>query len=313
MVGDSMIDTYVFGHSERMSPEAPVPVVVQERAEKRLGGAANVAVNLLSLGCKVNIASITGQDENGDQFKKLMDKNGLSTDLIFTDPNRPTTEKRRIFNGTEQVVRVDIENTHPINDSLVDEILDGLESQLGSIDLLVFQDYDKGVLTKRLISKLISRCNELSIPIVVDPKERNYFHFTGATLFKPNRREFESAHQVKLDLSDIKDLEEKVSIARRELKCKILLLTLSENGLIIYDGQNLELIPPIEIDIKDVSGAGDTVVAVAALCLSANMSITEIGQITNEAGALVCEENGVVAVDGGRLMERSGDFISGLK
>ncbi len=310
VLGDTMVDTYVFGHVSRMSPEAPVPVVVQDKVEQRLGGAANVALNLKSLGSDVILTSVIGADMNGELIMKLLSENDLTTEFVVNDKSRVTSEKRRVIDGTSQVVRIDTENTSPISQELTRLLLGKVLSILPEIDVLIFQDYDKGVLTANLIEKVISQCKNLSIPVVVDPKERNYFSYKGATLFKPNLREFEKAHQITIDLENIEDLKKKARDACYELQCNILLLTLSAHGLLIVDKQNFEWVPAAKIELKNVLGAGDTVVAVAALCLAIGLSIPIIGQLANEAGALVCEQYGVVPVEKNKLIKRGEQHFS---
>lgn len=302
VLGDIMIDNYVFGRNDRISTEAPVPVFVQEKEERRLGGAGNVAINLRALGSEVTLVSVIGDDRNGGLIIQLMREADLISDYVISS-NRVTTEKKRIIEGNTQVIRIDNEETSQISEELSKSLLESVLSKLPEIDVLIFQDYDKGVLAEGLIREVIANCKELSIPVVVDPKEDNYFNYKGATLFKPNLREFEKAHHV-LKLGDENELIATAQNCIRELGCDLLLLTLSGDGLLITDSVNSERIPGVQISLVDVSGAGDTVVAVAALCSSMGLSISLVGQIANEAGALVCEQHGVVSVNKETLMQR---------
>lgn len=310
VIGDAMIDTYVFGRIDRMSPEAPIPVIVQQNIERRLGGAANVALNLKSMGCDPVLATVIGDDENGRYVRELMDQNDLVADCLIEDEKRVTTEKRRIIDGTRQVVRVDIEETTPISVDMTSRLIDSITNLLPEVHVLIFQDYDKGVLNADLIQEVIVRCNQLLIPVVVDPKERNYFEYKGCALFKPNLREFGIAHESSMAANKINELKQLSLEVLKMMDCGILLLTLSENGLIISNDENTEWVSAAQIKLKDVSGAGDTVVAVAALGLAIGLPLKMIGQLANQAGAIVCEQDGVVAVNRIELTKRAAFIFS---
>ncbi len=303
VLGDVMIDNYVFGRNDRVSTEAPIPVFVQEKEERRLGGAGNVAMNLKALGSEVTLVSVIGNDQNGAFIIQLMREAGLTSDYVISS-NRVTTEKKRIIERSTQLIRIDKEETSHISEELSRSLVESVIFKLPEIDVLIFQDYDKGVLTESLIKEVITNCKELSLPVIVDPKEGNYFNYSGTTLFKPNMREFEKAHRVQIQGGDVNGLIITAQKCIQELDCDILLLTLSGDGLLIIDSDNSERISGVKINLKDVSGAGDTVIAVAALCLSIGLSVKLIGQIANEAGALVCEQYGVVSVNKEALMRR---------
>ncbi|MCK9291875.1 MAG: bifunctional ADP-heptose synthase [Bacteroidales bacterium] len=310
VVGDVMVDAYLFGKVDRISPEAPVPVVSVTKRVNRMGGAANVALNLHSLGATPLLVSVLGSDPKSEIFIRLMQQQQLDTSAIIRDADRMTTTKFRIIGNNIQMLRVDEEVTHSINqdieDLLFDQILHHINS--GQIDLIIIQDYDKGVLTPGLIKRIIGLAHQQQIAVAVDPKKRNFLLYEGVNLFKPNLKELTEGLNVSVDHSSEADIKEAVRQLFEKLSPEKVLLTLSEKGVLIaYSNSDGVLIfthrPAHVRKIADVSGAGDTVISVAGLCLAAGCDASVIAAVSNLAGGLVCEEVGVVPIDKAKLFK----------
>lgn len=303
VVGDVMIDAYIRGKVNRISPEAPVPVVSLNKKEERLGGAANVALNLVSLGAKPIICSCVGNDEEGKTLVNLLKQSGIRDDGLIFSKTRMTTVKTRVIGNSQHLLRIDSEQTSPINKEEETHLIKKIEELiLKGIDILIFEDYNKGVLTPTVIKEVINLCNKHNVLTAVDPKKDNFYSYKNVTLFKPNLKEliegtntlFSYSKEPKILKTAIKKLEE-------NLNNQISFVTLSEHGVYIKDKKNEFHFPAHIRDIADVSGAGDTVISVAALCLASGANIDEIANIANIAGGLVCEESGVVSIDKKRL------------
>lgn len=296
VLGDVMVDAYFYGSVSRISPEAPVPIVNLKSKEQRLGGAANVALNLKSLGAEPIICSIKGNDRDGKILKDLCIKNDLTTDGLINDYNRETTVKTRVIGNSHQLLRIDEESTNDIDASLEDLVFNAVKSFISEIDVLVFQDYNKGLLTPGLISRVIALCKEKSIPMVVDPKFNNFYEYEGVTLFKPNKKELQQAENIGEDmsLSLVKNLASEV---RNKLNVDKIMTTLSQDGVLIVNEDESIHLPAHPRKIVDVSGAGDSVLSVAALCVAAGISDELIAALSNLAGGIVCEQIGVVPID----------------
>lgn len=301
VVGDVMIDAYFFGKVDRISPEAPVPVVAVERKENRLGGAANVALNLVSLGAKPTVCSVVGTDTEGTTLVELFKQSGIDTSGIVSSPKRTTTVKLRVISQATQMLRIDTEDTHPITQNESVALTERIFSLLPSANVLIFEDYDKGVLTAQNIDAITRKAKELKIPVVVDPKKRNFNAYIGASLFKPNLKELREGLKIDVDADDKTQFELAISQMMERMKIENTMVTMSEKGVMITDGKQFQYIPAHIRKIADVSGAGDTVVSVAALCLALKMDLTKIAAISNLAGGLVCEEVGVVPIDKHKL------------
>ncbi|TXF88599.1 carbohydrate kinase [Neolewinella aurantiaca] len=298
VLGDVMIDRYLDGKVERISPEAPVPVMRLSDEENRLGGAANVALNLKALGATPLLAGLVGDDANGVVFRELMEGLGLSSDLIVTDPDRCTTVKTRLVAGGQQLMRVDREDTHDVQGAAAGALQDAVKAMLaeGSVDLLLFQDYNKGVLSADVIRSVIALTQEHNVPTAVDPKDRNFMAFTDCTLFKPNLREIQQ--QVDFPVRPVlEDLDKAANVLFDRLQCSAVMITLSEHGIYVSAGKKSAIYPTDAKKVRDVSGAGDTVISVAACGLAAGMSLEDIAKLSNKAGAQVIAKSGVVAVD----------------
>jgi rfaE bifunctional protein kinase chain/domain len=296
VIGDLMLDVYIWGKVGRISPEAPVPIVEVQEESYRFGGAANVGMNVKSLGGIPVLVGVIGYDKEGTVIDALMEENDLEKDGIFYDDNRPTTVKTRIIAHSQHVVRVDKEDKKDISEEMENKILQFLQQRKNEIDGIILEDYNKGVLTKNLIRQVIDFANQNKILITVDPKFDNFFEYQNVTVFKPNRKETEDALGIKLDS------EEKVFEAGRRLKEKLnpeyLLLTRGEKGMTLFSKNgDVHTIPTRARKVADVSGAGDTVIATITMALAAGAEIEEAATIANRAAGLVCEEVGVVPVN----------------
>lgn len=297
IIGDLMVDSYVWGSIERMSPEAPVPVVNVQKREIRLGGAGNVVLNIKALGANPIICSVLGDDQMGHEITRIFAENELDTNGILMSAERITTVKERIIANEKHVARVDTEIDHDINEIERKALVEKITSFLPIADVIIFQDYDKGVITKALIDEVTELATMKGIPIVVDPKKRNFLHYKKATLFKPNLKEIKDGLGIQFDSKNKTDIEQAVAELILKLELKGAFLTLSEKGVFIdFNGDKIHL-PAFERNIIDVSGAGDTVISIAACCVALNLSPTQIATLSNLGGGLVCEQVGVVPID----------------
>ncbi len=306
IVGDSMVDAYLWGHVSRISPEAPVPVVSISKRENRLGGAANVALNIVALGATPILCGVIGSDGKGESFLELLKESNLSAEGMVIDATRKTTSKTRIISSAHHMLRVDEETTEYLDAASEKAFLEKISSLLNTkkIDVIILEDYNKGVLTEKIISETIAMAKAKNIPITVDPKKANFFLYKGATLFKPNLKEFVEGTKIDWDVFNLDTLKEKAKQFKAELNIDKLLITLSEKGALICGEKEIHI--PAEIrNIADVSGAGDTVIAVASLALSSGLSDEDIVRISNLAGGLVCEKVGVVPVDKAQLLQEA--------
>jgi len=305
VIGDVMIDAYMWGKVDRISPEAPVPIVTSNKTENRLGGAANVALNIQALGAVPILCSVIGNDDKGCLFYELLRKKDLGTQGIVVDNKRVTSVKTRIICDNQHLLRIDEEEDSNLAQPLEREFIEHLEKIINSttINAIIFEDYDKGVITPLLIEKIVDLANQKGIPTLVDPKKRNFGFYKNVTLFKPNFKEL--IEGLKLDIHDKTDYESIYLAAKKlheEYNMKYVLITLSEKGVFISDNEKYETIPAEIRDIADVSGAGDTVIGTASLCLASGMTIEEMARISNLAGGLVCEKVGVVPIDKSLLL-----------
>lgn len=296
VLGDTMVDAYFYGSVSRISPEAPVPIVNLKSKERRLGGAANVALNLKALGAKPIICSIKGNDSDGQLLKDLLIENELSAEALLNDYSRSTTVKTRIIGNSHQLLRIDEESTKDIDTTLEDLVYDVVKGLIAGMDVLIFQDYNKGLLTPRLIKLVSQLCIEHNVPIVVDPKFNNFYEYQGATLFKPNKKELLQAENIgeSLVLSELIATAKEV---RKKLNAAKLMTTLSEDGVLILNDNGYIHLPAHPRKIVDVSGAGDSVLSVAALCVACGVSDELTAALSNLAGGIVCEQVGVVPID----------------
>ncbi len=299
VVGDVMLDNYWWGDVERISPEAPVPVVNIKKKESRLGGAANVALNCKSLGAHVSIASVLGKDSDGNLLIDLCKKAGLDTAMLMQSDERQTTTKTRVLSRNQQMMRLDDEQTKELHTKeehpFIDLVLRMLQREKPQV--LIFEDYNKGVLKENVIARITAHCKELGIITMVDPKKHNFLAYKDVTIFKPNLKEVREGLNLALDTVSLTELREAHQQLNEALGHQITFITLSEQGVFTTDG-NQEIISPSHIrNIADVSGAGDTVIATAALVFALSKDIKIMAEIANIAGGLVCEKVGVLPID----------------
>jgi rfaE bifunctional protein kinase chain/domain len=303
IIGDVMVDSYIWGKVDRISPEAPVPVVAVQRKENRLGGAANVALNVKALGANSVLAAVIGNDLEGDAFLKLLEQEGLSSEGIMR-LNRPTTVKTRVLGNQHQLLRIDAEDDSELSTSDSIDFIERIVKLLRSerFDVIIFEDYDKGLISQNLIESVVSLAKELNILVAVDPKKRNFLSYKNVGLFKPNLKEIREGLKIDVDPKSLDSLMAADNMLRSELNHTWSLITLSEHGMFASNGTEVSQTPSRPIIISDVSGAGDTVISTAALCLSAEAGIETSTYLANLAGASVCEKPGVVSVDAAFLL-----------
>jgi len=297
VIGDVMVDAYLFGKISGKSPEASVPVVEVSKRTNRLGGAANVALNLRSLGATSFLFSIIGRDKKAEELQTLLEIEGITTSGLLQSSSRKTTTKFRVIGDQAQLIRVDEEDTHDISAEEEVYLLKGIDALINKqqIDAILIQDYNKGVLTKALIGKLIELAKQHQIPITVDPKQKNIFEYQQVDLFKPNLKELSAALNREIDPQNSGELEEALVEIKYRLQAKCVLTTLSEHGNAILREEFLHSECHTQ-EIKDVSGAGDTVISVATLCLLNQAEDEVIAELSNIAGTIVCNEVGVVSI-----------------
>lgn len=302
VIGDMMLDGYYWGDVKRISPEAPVPVLEVEEEFFRFGGAANVALNIATLGAVPVPVGVIGYDNYGTIFSSLIKENNIDDGGIFVDDERPTTTKTRVIANRQHVVRIDKESKVPINGRVEERISLYIANIINSLDGIILQDYNKGVLTPSIIQKIISLANNKNVLITVDPKFDNFFEYKDVTVFKPNRKEAETVLGIKIRN------DEEISSAGKELLtrlgAKYLLLTLGENGIAVFANDKSEKRMPTKArKVADVSGAGDTVISTLTLALASGADIYEASYLANYAAGIVCGEVGIVPIDKEKLFE----------
>jgi D-glycero-beta-D-manno-heptose-7-phosphate kinase len=312
VIGDVMLDAYVMGKVNRISPEAPVPIVSLENKDARIGGAGNVALNLLALGAKPIICGVIGEDSSGDKLLNLFEKNGISTDGLVKSMARKTTVKTRVISNKQQLLRIDSESTFPLLESEEIKLNNTIQNIINQgVDGIIFEDYNKGVLTDSVIQNTIKIAKEKDIPTAVDPKKENFLSYRGVSLFKPNLKELKEGLNLNFDFNSNKELFEKgIEVLEEKLQNEISFVTLSENGVFIKNKTENYYVPAHVRSISDVSGAGDTVIAVATLCLISGASTKQIAEISNLAGGLVCEKSGVVSISKNDLLKEVSELLS---
>ncbi len=311
IIGDVMIDTYFWGNVDRVSPEAPVPIVSEIIEENRLGGAANVALNIKSLGAVPILCSVIGGDDRATVFLDLLEEQNLSDVGITVDEYRITTQKTRVISGFKHLLRIDEEIGNSlakrVQDEFVEKVLSLMET--GGINAVIFQDYDKGVITPQVISRVNKVALRKDIPVMADPKFRNFKKYKDSTIFKPNLKEFVKGCKTDATKKDIEKLTATGERFRQEQNIRILMITLSDEGILVLEKDAQHYIPSVKRHITDVSGAGDTVISVAALCHACGLSAAQTGTIANLAGGLVCEKSGVVPIKKEQLEKECGELL----
>ncbi len=305
VIGDVMLDSYVWGKVDRISPEAPVPVVQVKKKEKRLGGAANVAKNIVALGAQPILCSVIGDDLEGRYVIDLMQEREISGAGIILSNSRITTVKERFLSGSQHILRVDEEQSHELSKKERSELKKKIKALLPNIHAVVIEDYDKGVLDRDVIKFIISNANVLNIPSIVDPKRKNFYAYKNATLFKPNLKEIREGMKIDLDMDDMEGLKNTVENLKTKLEIENVMVTLSDKGIFFSSDHHDYHIPAHVRSISDVSGAGDTVVSIAALCMSLKLHPKFTAALSNLGGGLVCEHLGVVSVDKSELLREA--------
>jgi rfaE bifunctional protein kinase chain/domain len=307
VVGDVMVDAYLWGRVDRISPEAPVPVVQVTRRSARLGGAANVARNLHALRARPIVVSVIGDDDHARTLEQLLQEEGLAADGVVRSKHRRTTVKTRIISGHQHVVRVDEEMDADITGAEEDLLLARVEALIRTErpGVIVMEDYNKGVLTERVITGTIALAKAAGVPVAVDPKKENFFAYRGVDLFKPNLKELREGLKTDIKAGELADVRRAVAQLEQRLGNTISLITLSEHGVYAHSGTEEFTAPAHPRSIADVSGAGDTVIAVAALLLAQGAPLATLAGWANLAGGLVCEHVGVVPVERDRLIEEA--------
>lgn len=305
IIGDVMLDTYMWGKVERISPEAPVPVVTLQNKEYRIGGAGNVALNCRSLGAKATLLSVTGDDADAVVLKELLEKNGIGTSYILPGARRITTNKMRIISRSQQMMRLDAEVAHDLDPDEENLFLDKVAEYLTreQPQVIILEDYNKGVLTARVIKQVITWCKERNIIIAVDPKRHNFFSYTGVDIFKPNLKEVKEALNFTATAVTEAGMNELHSALSSRLQHAISFITLSEKGVFYHQGNSGHIIPSHIRNIADVSGAGDTVIAVASLVYASTKDVRLMAETANIAGGLVCEEVGTAVINKEKLLQ----------
>ena len=299
VVGDIMLDTYWWGVVDRISPEAPVPIVSLQRKETRVGGAANVALNLRSLGAPTTIFSVMGKDAEGIELASLLNKEGINTAYIHESETRVTTNKVRIMGRNQQMMRLDHEHTNDITAEQEAALLAGFYKYVDTEkpSLIILEDYNKGVLTPNIITSVIIYCNEKGIPTAVDPKQKNFLAYKNCTLFKPNLKEVKEGLKITIGDITVQNMNKVHTALNESLQNAISFITLSEHGVYFSDGEAQKLIPTHIRNISDVSGAGDTVIAVASLVYASSKNMLLAAEISNIAGGMVCELVGTAPIN----------------
>jgi rfaE bifunctional protein kinase chain/domain len=311
IVGDIMLDTYWWGNVERISPEAPVPVVALDRKELRLGGAANVALNTVSLDAETVLFSVIGDDDDGATLISLLNKNEIVTDYIVKSRDRITTNKTRVISRNQHMLRLDAEMTTEINEAGQSALLQKFEAfiETQSPGVVIFEDYNKGVLTQNVIKRMINICLENNIVTTADPKRKNFFCYNNVAIFKPNLKEVKEGLNVLLDDVDEEFLRDIHRQLHEKLQHSVSLITLSEKGVFYQQDNKSNIIPTCVRNIADVSGAGDTVIAVASLVYASTKNIHLTATIANIAAGVVCEEVGTVAINKEKLLAECINFL----
>ncbi len=312
VIGDVMLDTYWWGNVERISPEAPVPVVAMQHREQRIGGAGNVALNTVSLGAQTTLFTITGNDDDAKTLNSLLQQHNINTKYIVQSDKRITTNKIRVMSRNQQMLRLDSEITNDILSNDETQLLNNFSSyiKITKPAVVIFEDYNKGVLTPTLIQSIIKICQDNNIITAVDPKRKNFFEYRNVDIFKPNLKEVKDGLNILIDDVSNEVLETIHHELHHLLHHKVSLITLSEKGIFIHDENTSKIIPAHVRNIADVSGAGDTVIAVASLVYAATKDILLTAEIANLAGGIVCEEVGTVAITKEKLLSECKELVT---
>lgn len=303
VVGDLILDEFLWGDVTRISPEAPVPIVWVRKESFMPGGASNVANNLRSLGANVLLAGVIGDDERGAVLKGVLSQKGIDTSGVFADAARPTILKTRVVAQHQQVVRIDKENTDSVDDEIVRKMTRWIGTVIKDVDAVIIEDYGKGVITARLLSGVVPLAKRYGKIIAVDPKEENFKYYKAVTLITPNNHE--ASRAVGFEIKDDASLKKAGGELLRKLKCKIALITLGENGMAVFQrSKPMERIPTVAQEVYDVSGAGDTVIASYTLSLASGLGPIQSAHVANCAAGIVVGKVGIAVVTPEELVKR---------
>jgi len=309
IIGDVMLDSYIWGAVERISPEAPVPIINVKKRDVRLGGAANVALNVQALGATPVLVALCGDDDNGNKLRSILAEQHMATSGLVTSTSRPTTVKTRVIASHQHVVRVDEESDRVADAEEEEQLLRRIESLLTTCQVVIFEDYDKGVLNASIIEKTVALAKRNQIPTVVDPKKRNFLAYKEVSLFKPNLKEMREGLKIELEAGNQRQLEHAIDMLKERLAVEGVMATLSEHGVYIDFKNEKVLLPAHPREIADVSGAGDTVVSIAALCVALDLPPKQIAALSNLGGGLVCQHVGVVPIDKQELLKEALEIL----
>lgn len=295
VIGDLILDHYIWGHVNRVSPEAPVPIVGMERRTHRLGGAANVAGNITALGAQAEVIGVVGRDSEAEQFREILSKQGIATTGIVTDFRRPTTVKTRILSMSQQLLRLDQENTDPIAAKIADRLRNRAEKSIPRCDIVVLSDYLKGVLGEAICREIIDLADRHDKTVAIDPKGYDYRKYRGAAVIKPNQQEAQAASGI--NRSDGDSLLRIAQKLKQKVNCKSLVMTRGADGVFVYINRSHKThLPALAHSVYDVTGAGDTFMAAMALGLASGASITDAARLGNYAGSIVVGKLGTATV-----------------
>ena len=291
VIGDLMIDHYIWGAATRLSPEAPVPVVNVKKETTTLGGAGNVVQNLVALGAHVAVAGVIGNDSSGRQLINMLEHEGVKTNALIKDDARPTTIKTRVLAGSHQLVRIDKEITESLSPDAEHDLITALRANIAGADIVIFSDYNKGLFSPGVTQKMIAIANEHEKKVVIDPKGLNYAKYEGAFIIKPNRKELAEAAKVE-KISNITELRDATKTIFAQTKTQYLIVTLSEEGMAIVTERSSKLLPVKATEVFDVTGAGDTVIAAIAYFVALGFEVEEACELANHAAAIVIRHIG---------------------
>ncbi len=289
-MGDLMLDSYMWGQANRISPEAPVPVVSVKEVTHNPGGAANVGWNIASLSANVNMAGVVGNDSHGEQLLTLMSERGMNVESVVRDTNRPTTVKTRVIANSQQVVRTDFESLDELSNESLEAVQASVLKNIKDVDAIILADYNKGLFSEKMIGSILTIANENNVPVYVDPKHDHFYLFKGVRLFKPNADEFDQA-------MNSANIEDGGRALQKILDVEFVLVTLGASGMLLTTADESIRIPTKALAVHDVSGAGDTVISVFTLADLARATPEEAATMANLAAGRVCEEVGVVPID----------------
>lgn len=305
VIGDVMMDNYIWGKVERISPEAPVPIVNVQKSYYRLGGAGNVALNIRALGATPILCSVIGDDTNGKKLLHELSDVGIGTEGVVVSSVRPTTVKTRILANHQHVVRVDEETSEEISVPERKQLLEHIKKLIPNCHAVLFEDYDKGVISQSLIDDVVLLAQRYNIPTAVDPKKRNFLFYKNVTLFKPNLKELREGLKIDIHSAELEPLSKAAESLMHDMNVKNVMVTLSEHGVFFQTPEEKKILPAHPREIADVSGAGDTVIGIAALCMALKLPMKTTAALANLGGGLVCQHAGVVPVDKKELLEEA--------